>query len=156
MTDYEKLQQIAADKGIDVIDWPFESDRIRGLYCDKVIALNCKLPNSTAKACVLEEEIAHHDLTSGDIISMEMPQNRHQEQKARMLAITRRVGLDQLVDALRQGYRSRTDIADYLDVTEEFLDAAIEGYRQKYGICVRVGEDVLMLDPAVGLMSQID
>ena len=73
-----------------------------------------------------------------------------------MLAITRRVGLDQLVDALRQGYRSRTDIADYLDVTEEFLDAAIEEYRQKYGICVRVGEDVLMLDPAVGLMSQID
>ena len=145
MSSFEELQQIAADKGIDVVDWDFESNKIQGLYCDNVIAINKNISSSIAKACVLEEEIAHHDLTVGDIIIESIPQNCRQEQKARMLAFIRRVNL----------WDSISDIAEYMDVTEEFLVAAIERYRQKYGSYVQVDDDTLLLDPTVALLSQI-
>ena len=155
MSSFEELQQIAADKGIDVVDWDFESNKIQGLYCDNVIAINKNISSSIAKACVLEEEIAHHDLTVGDIIIESIPQNCRQEQKARMLAFIRRVNLWDLANVLRKGYHSISDIAEYMDVTEEFLVAAIERYRQKYGSYVRVDDDTLLLDPTVALLSQI-
>ena len=156
MKDLEQLRQTAADKGIDVIDWDFESDRIQGLYCDGIIALSKKLPNSTAAACVLEEEIAHHDLTDGNIIYIESVQNRRQERKARMLAAQRRADLHMIADALRRGGRTQAEIADYLGVTEDFLCAAIEGYRQKHGQYVRIGDDILLLEPTVGLLSMTE
>lgn len=33
MNTYEKLQEEACKDGIDVIDYPFESNGIKGLYC---------------------------------------------------------------------------------------------------------------------------
>lgn len=155
MTSLERLQQTAADKGLEVVDYHFNSDRIHGLCCDHTIALSQSLPNSTAKACVLEEEIAHHDLTVGDIIVETIPANRKQEHRARMLAYYRRCNPNMIADALRAGHRSLTAIAEHIDVTEEFLVDAIEGYRQKYGLAVQVGDDWLMLEPTVGLVKRI-
>jgi len=155
LTSLERLQQTAADKGLEVIDYHFKSDRIHGLCCDHTIALSKSLPNSTAKACVLEEEIAHYDLTVGDIIVETIPSNRKQEHKARMLAYTRRAGLEKLTAALRSGHRTATDIAEYMDVTEEFLTDAIEEYRSKYGQYVKVGDDWVILEPMVALLQQI-
>lgn len=155
MTSLERLQQIAADKGLEVVDYHFNSDRIHGLCCDHTIALSLSLPDSTAKACVLEEEIAHYDLTVGDIIIETDPQNRRQEHKARMLAYSRRAGLEKLTAALRAGHRTVADIAEYMDVTEEFLAAAIEGYRSKYGQHVKVGDEWLILEPVVALLKRL-
>ncbi len=154
MTSLERLQQTAADKGLEVVDYHFDSNRIHGLCCDHTIALNRSLPNSTAKACVLEEEIAHYELTVGDIIFESIPVNRKQEHRARMLAYYRRCNPNMIADALRAGHRSLTDIAEHIEVTEEFLVDAIEGYRQKYGLAVQVGEDLLMLEP-VALLRKI-
>ena len=39
MNTYEKLQDKACKDGIDVIDYPFNSNRIDGLYCDGTIAI---------------------------------------------------------------------------------------------------------------------
>ena len=156
MTSLEKLQQTAADMGLEVLDYHFDSDRIHGLCCDHVIALNSQLPDSIARACVLEEEIAHYDLTVGDIIIESVPANSKQEHKARMLAYTRRVSLELLISSLRAGYRTASDIAEYMEVTEEFLTAAIEEYRAKYGHYVKVGDDWLMLEPAVGLVMHVE
>ncbi len=154
MTSLERLQQTAADKGLEVVDYHFDSNRIHGLCCDHTIALSRSLPNSTAKACVLEEEIAHYELTVGDIIFESIPANRKQEHRARMLAYYRRCNPNMIADALRAGHRSLTDIAEHIEVTEEFLVDAIEGYRQKHGLAVQVGEDLLMLEP-VALLRKI-
>ncbi len=67
-----------------------------------------------------------------------------------------RADLRMIAAALRRGLRSQEEIADFLCVTEEFLCAAIEGYRQKYGQYVRVGDDILLLEPTVGLLSMKD
>ena len=34
MNTYERLQEEACEDGIEVVDYTFESDRIKGLYCD--------------------------------------------------------------------------------------------------------------------------
>ena len=73
-----------------------------------------------------------------------------------MLAAQRRADLNMIADALHQGLRTQEDIADHLGVTEEFLCMAIEGYRQKYGQYVCVGDDILLLEPTVGLLSMRD
>ena len=39
MNVYECLQDEACEDGIDVIDYAFQSDRIKGLYCDGTVAI---------------------------------------------------------------------------------------------------------------------
>lgn len=73
-----------------------------------------------------------------------------------MLAAQCRADLYMIAEALRHGLRMQEDVADYLGVTEEFLCMAIEGYRQKYGQYVRVGDDILLLEPTVGLLSMTE
>ena len=59
MNFYEELQEEACGNGVDVCDYPFSSDRIKGLYCDGTIAIN-KALTDTQKACVLAEELGQH------------------------------------------------------------------------------------------------
>lgn len=40
MNAYEKLTSEACEDGIEIIEKEFNSDRIKGLYCDRTIAIN--------------------------------------------------------------------------------------------------------------------
>ena len=68
MNKFEELCQTASDTNVDIIDYPFTSKRIKGLYCDGTIALSKDMYIETEKACVLAEELGHHYTTVGDII----------------------------------------------------------------------------------------
>lgn len=57
MNTYEELQEQACKEGIDIVDYNFQSDRIKGLYCDGMVAISNKIDTSVEKACVLAEEI---------------------------------------------------------------------------------------------------
>ena len=70
MNTYEKLQDKACKDGIDVIDYPFNSNRIDGLYCDGTIAIRKDIETSVEKACVLAEELGHYYTSHGNIINM--------------------------------------------------------------------------------------
>ena len=50
MNTYEELQDKACKDGIDVIDYPFNSNRIDGLYCDGTIAIRKDIETSAEKA----------------------------------------------------------------------------------------------------------
>ena len=50
MNAYEKLQEEACKDGIDVIDYPFESENIKGLYCDGTVATRKKYRNYYRKS----------------------------------------------------------------------------------------------------------
>lgn len=76
MNTYEKLQEEACKDGIDVIDYPFKSKKIKGLYCDGTIAIKDNIDTTTEKACVLAEELGHHYTSVGNIIDMEYTGNR--------------------------------------------------------------------------------
>lgn len=132
MNTYEKLQDEACEDGIDVIDYAFQSDRIKGLYCDGTVAIR-KDMNTTQKACTLAEELGHHHTSVGNIIDMNSVQNRKQERQARLHGYNRLVGLIGLVQAYEAGCTNRYETAEYLEVTEEFLEECIQCYQDKYG-----------------------
>ena len=55
MNTYECLQDEACGDGIDVIDYTFHSDRIKGLYCDGTVDIrSCYLTNDRNNLLLLE------------------------------------------------------------------------------------------------------
>jgi len=154
MNTYECLQDEACEDGIEVVDYTFESDRIKGLYCDGVVAIreNMTIPEKT---CALSEELGHHETSVGNIIDMASAANRKQERQARLWAYNKQIGLIGLVRAFEHGCQNRFEIAEYLEVTEEFLEECIECYRNKYGICKRVDNYVVYFIPQLSVMKLI-
>jgi len=155
LTKFEQLAQEANDNGLEVLEMAFRSNRIKGLYCNSTIAINDKLKDSRNKACILAEEIAHHDLTVGNILEQSNTQNRKQEMLARMSAYNRMIGLIGLINAFNAGCRNRFEIAEYLDVTEEFLIDALEAYRNKFGEYTTINEYVIYFEPYLSIAKMI-
>lgn len=155
MNTLEKLQDEAYKEGVDIIEKPFESNRIKGLYCDSVIALSSDIKTSAEKACVLAEELGHHYTSTGDILDLSVVTNRKQERAARLWAYNHMIGLRRLIDAFEHGCSNRHEIASYLDVTEEFLIEALNCYREKYGVYTVVDNYVVYFEPlGVGLLKK--
>ena len=153
MTFYEELQEEASGDGVDVCDYPFSSDRIKGLYCDGTIAINKGLTD-TQKACVLAEELGHYYTSTGDILDQSDPAHRKQERHARLWGYNRAVGLSGIIQGYKAHCRSRYDLAKYLDVTEEFLDEALTCYRDKYGTSVELGGYLIVFDPSLAVLEK--
>ena len=154
MNTYERLQEEACKDGIDVFDYPMKNERIKGLYCNGTIAIRNNINTSTEKACVLAEELGHYHTTVGDILDQSDTENRKQELKARLWAYNKQIGLIGLVDAYKRGCHSRHEAAEYLGVTEEFFQDAIDRYRSKYGVCAEVDNYVVFFEPSLAVMEK--
>ena len=128
---YYALLDEANAEGISIKERPFKTydGRIKG----KDIYLR-KDMNTTEKTCVLAEEMGHHYTTVGNILNMESIQNRKQERQARLHGYNRLIGLAGLIEAYEHGCQNRYEIAEFLEVTDEFLEECINCYRDKYGI----------------------
>lgn len=146
MNTYECLQAEACEDGIEVVDYTFESDRIKGLYCDGVVAIreDMTIPE---KACALAEEMGHHHTSVGNVLDLEDISNRKQERQARLWAYNKQIGLRGLINAYDHGCQNKYELAEYLEVTDEFLTDCIECYRQKYGIGATVDNYYIMFIP---------
>lgn len=156
MNTFEELQEEACKNGVNVIEkYPFNSDRISGLYSDHTIALNKNLKNSAEKACVLAEELGHHYTTVSDIVDQSTVENRKQEMYGRAIAYNRMVGLRGIVDAYLRHCQNIYEMAEYLDVTEEFLQEALGYYASKYGVCTQVDNYVIYFEPNIGVMELV-
>lgn len=151
MNSYEKQLQSAADRNVLVIesfDMGNDPDHapIDGLYLDGCVALSSDLQTTAQKNTILAEELAHHDLTVGDILDQRDAANRRQEQKARTLAYDRLIGLQGLDRAIKHGCKNRYEVAEYLEVTEEFLQDAIDRYKEIYGPALSAYLDTHLAD----------
>ena len=132
--NYENLLDDANDSGITLDEkYTFDS-RLKGLYIDNNIALSSTLETSAEKSCILAEELGHHYTSSGNIIDMSVVTNRKQELHARAWAYNRLIGLYGIINAYRSGCRNGYEIAEHLNITEEFLNEALQYYRNKYEI----------------------
>lgn len=126
MNKYETLISEAEKEGIECIEWPFESDRIKGLAMGNVAAVSTKCKTAAEKRCILAEELGHLKTGSGTIIDQSKENNIRQEAKARSYAYSCLISLDDIRRAVEErGCRNRYEIAEELDVTEEFLNEAI-------------------------------
>lgn len=127
---YNTLLEEANAEGLSIKERPFKTydGRIKG----KNIYLR-KDMNTTEKVCVLAEELGHYYTTVGNILDMSVVNNRKQERQARLWAYNKQIGLTGLIRAYEAGCTNRYETAEYLEVTEEFLEECIQCYREKYG-----------------------
>lgn len=103
--NYEGLQIQACKDGIEIIEYPFKSSNIKGLYCNGTVALNEDM-TQVEKSCVLAEEIGHHCTSSGDILDQTDIMNRKQEYRARFYGYNLKIGLTGLIRAYKVGCRN--------------------------------------------------
>lgn len=128
---YEEMQILHDDLNIVEMDLS-EVSGLKGLYVNGHIAINAKM-SDIEKACVLAEELGHHYTSVGNILDMTSAANRKQERQARLWAYNKQIGLTGLIRAYEAGCTNRYETAEYLEVTEEFLEECIQCYREKYG-----------------------
>jgi len=147
MYKYEKLLDEAHKSNVSVDENFRFKGKTSGLYIDGNIALSDKLDTNAAKACVLAEELGHHHTSAGNILDLSDSGNRKQEHQARLWAYDHQIGLNNIIKAYEHGCRNRYEVAEYLEITEEFLEEAIIIYREKYGVCTVIGKYCIMFIP---------
>jgi len=143
---YEQLAKIAEDEDIEIIEFTFKSG-VEGLYSDGTITMNPKIETTTEKKCVLAEELGHYYTTSGDIIDVKNVCNQKQELKARNWSYEKLVPLKTLIEASSERCTNLFELAEYLDVTEEFLKDTLQHYESKYGLFTEVGDYCIYFSP---------
>ena len=155
MNAFECLADKACEDGIDIVNRNFNSNRIKGLYCDGTVALNSEIKTSKERACILAEELGHHHTSTGVIVDLSSVQNRKQERQARLWAYNNRIGLYGLIRAYEQGCKNRYEVAEFLDVTEEFLEEALNTYREKYGVYATIDNYIIYFIPQLIICKKI-
>ena len=119
------------------------------------IAIRKDIPTTRQKVCVLAEELGHHHTSVGDITDQTKAENRKQERQARLYAYNKLIGLRGLIQAFEKRCLCRTEMAQELEVTEEFLQEAIDCYTAKYGECATIDNYVIAFLPNLRILKMI-
>lgn len=143
---YDQLEQLADDEGIEIIEFLFKSSN-KGMYSDNVIAINKNIKTRVEKKCILAEELGHHYTTSGNIIDLKNICNSKQELTARKWSYEKLVPLESIIQASFECCTSLYELAEYLDVTEEFLREVLTYYESKYGLYTEVDNYCIYFSP---------
>ena len=142
---YEQLLAHSDEAGLVVREKPlkYNDGRIKG----NRIAIRQNIETQKEKACVLAEELGHHYTSSGNILDQTKVENVKQEQRARMWAYNKRIGLSGLLEAFKHHCSNRYEIAEYLGVSEDTLAEALEYYRQIYGTGTMIENYFIQFEP---------
>ncbi|MBP1999715.1 hypothetical protein J2Z69_000734 [Paenibacillus shirakamiensis] len=150
MLSYDNLAKDLNDVLLDDrADLPF---RFKGMYIEtdhkKIILISKYIDSSLEKKCVLAEEIGHYHKTVGNIVDQTQIINTRQETVARRWAFDKLVPLDGIINAFHDGIGNRFELADYLEISEDFLESALEYYKSKFGVFINVNENyTIRFDP---------
>lgn len=151
MDEREKMIQQLADDGIKIDEalLPKLAPNVSGLYLvrsthEPTILVNGAL-TEREKRCVLAEEAGHHYRTSGNVINAKDAFARKQEEAGRRWAYEKLIPLDRLASVcLEAEHLPLWDLAEALDVTEEFLISALNYYRDKYGHLAELPDGIIV------------
>lgn len=155
MKKLEQLEQEAFEDKVKIHDYYLGEENLKGFYIDGNIAINTSVNNDTEKVCILAEELGHHHTSVGNIVDLSDLQNRKQERQARLWGYNKLIGLTGIINAFCAGCHSRHDTAEYLNVTEEFLQECIDCYTEKYGVYTKVGSYTVFFIPNLAVMEVI-
>ncbi|MCG1560086.1 ImmA/IrrE family metallo-endopeptidase [Staphylococcus epidermidis] len=127
-----------------------ETDRLPkfqpGFYINGKIYINSNL-SETRKAEVLYEELAHHKLTYGNILDQSKFNNRKFENYARRYGYEAALPLHIIVEAYNYGISNLYELAEYVQLSEEYIAEILKHYKNKYGIGTHYGEFLITFDP---------
>ena len=153
MLNYEELLIKADNAGLIVKEknLVYNDGRLRG----KCIAIRKNIPTLVKKACVLAEEIGHYHTTEIDILDQSSVANKKLERAGRVWAYDKQIGLLGII----QGYRARCqnlhELAEYLEVTEDFLLEALKCYKEKHGIMAKIDGYTIIFEPSLAVVESI-
>lgn len=151
---YEELLIEATNENIIVKEKALREDngRIKG----NRIAIRKDIPTLKGKACVLAEELGHYYTGVGNILEQSSVSDRKQEFRARMWGYNQMVGLSGLVSAAKAGCRNMYEVAEHLDVTEEYLQEALIAYRSKYGLGKALDNYWITFEPSLQIYQMFE
>ena len=129
---YQELRDMARKENIEICE-SCDIGRLKGLYFDNTILLSKNIKNHKEKKCILCEELGHHYESYGNILDQEDHLNKAQEIRARRWAYKKLVSIDKLVNAFYNGIRNMYELAEYLEITLDFLKNAIKYFKKRYG-----------------------
>lgn len=152
MNTYEYLLTEAGSEGLIVKELPLRGydGRIKG----NRVAISRSLTQAQ-KACVLAEELGHYYTTVGNILDQSDSGNRKQELQARLWAYNKKIGLQGIIKAYERRLTDLNEMAEFLDVTPEFLHDALKCYRSKYGDYVELDNYVIIFEPYLSVAKMV-
>lgn len=142
---YENLLIVAEKLNLHVYEARFKSGA-KALLKGNMVGVNKDL-TEVEKSCALAEEIAHYVTGSGDILDQGDIRNRKQELRARQLSYFELIPLSAIVQAFHARVSGRHDVAEFLGVTEAFLQNSIDRYTEIYGLAVSYENYIIRFDP---------
>lgn len=151
---YEELLKEADSMGLVVKEKSLQSGD--GRIFNNKIAIRQDIPTETEKSCVLAEELGHYFTSAGNILDQTDMVNRKQEYRARLYGYNLQIGLRGIISAHTGGCRNLYEMADYLDVTEEYLKEALNCYQSKYGEYVKVDNYMIYFIPTLAVLEITD
>lgn len=151
--NYEALLIEADSRNLIVKEKPLRAHagRIKG----NRIAIKIDM-DSTEKACILAEELGHHFTTVGNILNQDDVDNRKQELRARLWAYNKQIGLRGIIRAYEAHLTEMHEVAEFLEVTPEFLQDALQCYRSKYSPYTTVDNYIIFFEPCLSVAKMID
>lgn len=129
---YENLM-VEYEHEVKIKEKPLLYD-LKGLYKNGNIIIDSNIQTNAEKHCILSEEIGHHFTSSGDILDLTDIGNLKQEKRARIWAYNKSAPIRKIIQAYELGLTDTYQVAEYLNVTEEFLKEAIEYYESLYDV----------------------
>ena len=148
--EYTELLTEATDAGLIV------KEKILLAYDGRIkgnrVAIRRDMP-TVQKACVLAEEIGHVKTSYGNILEQRNLSDFKQERHARFWAYNKMIGLQGIILAYKRGCKSLHETAEFLGVTEEFLNEALEAYRAKYGLYTTIDNYIIYFEPCIGVLE---
>lgn len=136
----DKLLKICTTSGIHLERTKLPNNLKAILYSDNdtepVITIDPSVETYKEAACLLAEEIGHYFTSCGNLLT---DSNLHksiinkQEYIAKKWAFKYLLSLSDLINAHKAGCSSLYEVAEYLEITEEFLKSAAKIYNNMYG-----------------------
>lgn len=140
-----ELLQMIDDENIELLEVNM-TGRNKGFYMDNTIFIDSKM-RRIDKRCKIAEELGHHFTSTGDITDQSKIENRKQERRARVWGYNEIVPLHRLAEAIDYKVHNQQELAEYLDVPEEYLLEALKYYKEKYGLYCYFNNYVICFEP---------
>lgn len=152
MIKYEKLISEAEKHGIKVVEINLGTNKPCGKYVNNIIFIN-SIISIKDKCCILAEELGHYKLTVGNITDQSKTKNRKQEIIARRWGFENLVRILDIIKAYEVGTKNRYEMAEFIGVTERFLDESIKYYKAKYGTYFKIDNYTVYFEPSLGIVK---
>ena len=92
-------------------------------------------------------------MNAGNVINLSDVRNVKQEYQARLWAYNKQIGLIRIVQAFEDRCKDIHEMAEYLNVTEDFLSDALAFYKNKYGVSAKIDNYIIYFEPNLCVMK---